>query len=183
MSRCYTQALGRQYEVNGLEDWCDAIISGRNTPKQAAQMFIFSDEFLQKDLSSEEYVKVLYRTFMGREADEVGLNGWIEVLESGREDRMKVLEGFSDSVEFAGILESFGLSAGADNGNHGSYYSDYIRALMESKYYGKLESYMAEVAGAAKEEAQKCYDSTVEYYAYQLMSYTDVNFNYLSEKN
>lgn len=182
VSRCYTQALGRQYEVNGLENWCDAIISGRNTPKQAAQMFIFSDEFLQKDLSSEEYVKVLYRTFMGREADEAGLNGWIEVLESGREDRMKVLEGFSDSVEFAGILESFGLSAGANNDNHGSYYSDYIRALMECKYYGKLESYMAEVAGATKEEAQKCYDSTVEYYAYQLMAYTDVGYDYLADE-
>lgn len=81
-----------------------------NTPKQVAQNFIFSDEFTQKNLDSEEYVKVLYRTFMGREADEAGLAAWVKVLESGREDRAKVLEGFSDSVEFDGILQSFGLN-------------------------------------------------------------------------
>lgn len=110
VARCYTQALDRQYETDGLEAWCDAIISGRNTPKQVAQNFIFSDEFTQKNLDSEEYVKVLYRTFMGREADEGGLAAWVEVLESGREDCAKVLEGFSDSAEFDGILQSFGLN-------------------------------------------------------------------------
>lgn len=141
VSRCYTQALGRQYEVNGLENWCDAIISRRNTPKQAAQMFIFSDEFLQKDLSSEEYIKVLYRTFMGREADEVGLNGWIEVLESGREDRMKVLEGFSDSVEFAGILESFGLSTGGGGNNNQTPTMGEKNALSKAKDYLRLMAF------------------------------------------
>ena len=110
VARCYTQALGRQYETGGLVGWCDAIISGRNTPKQVAQNFIFSDEFVGKNLNNEEYVKVLYRTFMGREADEGGLNAWVEVLKSGREDRAKVLEGFSDSAEFSEILASFGLN-------------------------------------------------------------------------
>lgn len=110
VARCYTEALGREYEPDGLEAWCKVIIEKSNTPKQAAQSFIFSDEFLEKNLNNEEYVKVLYRTFMGREADEIGLAGWVEVLESGREDRMKVMEGFSDSVEFDGILQTFGLN-------------------------------------------------------------------------
>ena len=109
VARCYTQALGRDYEPQGLEAWCKVIIEKSNTPKQVAQNFIFSDEFTQKNLDSEEYVKVLYRTFMGREADEAGLDAWVNVLESGREDRAKVLEGFSDSAEFAEILQSFGL--------------------------------------------------------------------------
>ena len=115
VARCYTQALDRQYEIDGLEAWCDAIISGRNTPKQVAQNFIFSDEFTQKNLNEEQYVKVLYRTFMGREAEASGLAAWVNVLESGREDRAKVLEGFSDSAEFDGILQSFGLSSGGNN--------------------------------------------------------------------
>ncbi len=110
VARCYTEAMGRQYDVSGLEGWCKAIIEKNNTPKQVAQSFIFSEEFVDKNLSDEEYVKVLYKTFMGREADEGGLAGWTEVLASGREDRAKVLEGFSDSVEFAGILELFGLN-------------------------------------------------------------------------
>lgn len=104
-------------------------------------MFIFSDEFLQKDLSSEEYVKVLYRTFMGREADVAGLNGWIEVLESGREDRMKVLEGFSDSVEFAGILESFGLSTGGGGNNNQTPTMGEKNALSKAKDYLRLMAF------------------------------------------
>lgn len=63
----------------------------------------------------------------------------------------------------------------------GSWYSDYINALMECKYKGKLDGYVNEVANATKTEAQECHDSTVEYYAYQLMSYTDVGYDYISE--
>lgn len=110
VARCYTKALGRDFDVEGLEAWCRALITGENTPKQVAQFFIFSDEFVEKKLNNEEYVKVLYRTFMGREADEDGLKAWVGVLESGEEDRAKVLEGFSDSAEFAEILKSFGLN-------------------------------------------------------------------------
>lgn len=110
VARCYTQALGRTYETDGLEAWCKVIIEKSNTPKQVAQNFIFSDEFTQKNLDNTEYVKVLYRTFMGREADAGGLAAWVNVLDSGREDRAKVLEGFSDSAEFAEILASFGLN-------------------------------------------------------------------------
>ncbi len=109
VARCYTEALERGYETEGLESWCRVIHEKSNTPKQVAQNFIFSDEFVSKNLNSEEYVKVLYRTFMGREADEGGLAAWVNVLESGREDRAKVLEGFSDSAEFAEILQQFGL--------------------------------------------------------------------------
>lgn len=109
VARCYTEALGRAYDPVGLEDWCRVIINQEDTPKAVAQCFIFSDEFVDKNLSNEDYIKVLYRTFLGREADEGGLAAWINVLESGEEDRAKVLEGFSDSEEFAGILESFGL--------------------------------------------------------------------------
>ena len=110
VARCYTEAMGRDYEPDGLEAWCKVIIEKSNTPKQVAQNFIFSDEFTQKKLDSTEYVKVLYRTFMGREADADGLAAWVNVLESGREDRAKVLEEFSDSAEFAEILASFGLN-------------------------------------------------------------------------
>lgn len=63
----------------------------------------------------------------------------------------------------------------------GSWYSDYIEALMECKYKGNLDGYVSEVADATKVEAQECHDSTVEYYAYQLMAYTDVGYDYVSE--
>ncbi len=110
VARCYTKALGREYDPIGLEDWCRVIVTQDDTPTSVAKSFIFSDEFAGKNLGDEEYVKVLYRTFMGREADEGGLSGWVGVLKSGEEDREKVLDGFANSLEFAEILEGFGLN-------------------------------------------------------------------------
>ncbi len=110
VTRCYTKALGREYDPVGLEDWCRVIVTQEDTPTAVAKSFIFAEEFMAKGLDDEEYVKVLYQTFMGREADEVGLAGWISVLQSGEEDREKVLDGFAGSLEFAEILEGFGLN-------------------------------------------------------------------------
>ncbi|MDE5872278.1 MAG: DUF4214 domain-containing protein, partial [Lachnospiraceae bacterium] len=55
-----------------------------------------------------EYIKVLYRAYLGREYDEEGLNTWLEQLQSGA-SRETVLRGFTNSVEFRGIINSFGL--------------------------------------------------------------------------
>lgn len=109
VARCYQKVLERDFEIDGLEAWCKAIITKENTPKEVVQSFIFSDEFIGKKLNNEEYVKVLYATFMDREADELGLNGWVSVLENGEDNRTGVLEGFADSDEFAWILYTYGL--------------------------------------------------------------------------
>lgn len=108
VARCYTKALNRDFDTDGLESWCREILTGGNTPIGVAQGFIFSPEFEEKKLSDEEYAKVLYRTFLGREADEEGLAGWVESLKT--EGRDVVLDGFAYSAEFTEILESFGLN-------------------------------------------------------------------------
>lgn len=110
VARCYQKALGRDFDESGLESWCKVIIHGMNTPKEVAQNFIFSDEFVGYKYDNKTYVEILYRTFMGREADPAGLEAWVGILESGEEDRAKVLDGFSDSTEFGEILETFGLN-------------------------------------------------------------------------
>ena len=59
-------------------------------------------------LSDQEFVKVLYRVFMDREADADGLNAWIRVLESGQ-GREHVFNGFADSLEFQEICREYGI--------------------------------------------------------------------------
>ena len=71
-------------------------------------MFIFSDEMMKKGLSDREYVKVLYRTFMGREADTAGLNYWIGRLQAGT-SRKQVMKQFAGCPEFQKIMKQFGL--------------------------------------------------------------------------
>lgn len=108
VARIYTKALGRDPEPAGLKYWVGEIKAGRKTAVQVAEMFFFAPEFTNKKLNNKEYVKVLYRTFMGREADQGGLNYWIGRLNKG-ESRKSVLKAFAGCPEFKAIVKSFGL--------------------------------------------------------------------------
>lgn len=109
VARCYNLCLGRKGDTDGVNSWCQQILSGSNTAKQVAYGFIFSSEFAAKELFNTEYVKILYQVFMDREADASGLNAWVNVLESGK-SREHVFNGFADSVEFRNICNSYGIN-------------------------------------------------------------------------
>lgn len=110
VSRLYTKALGRNYDVDGLNDWCSRIANRTWTVTDVATTGFFnSQEFLNKNLSNEEYVKVLYRTFLDREYDQAGLNDWVNQLNSGAKSRDEVLRGFSYSQEFSNLMKQYGL--------------------------------------------------------------------------
>lgn len=111
VARCYRLCLGRRADNEGLNAWCNQIISGANSAKEAAHGFVFSDEFKNKGLSNKEYVKVLYRVFMDREADASGLTAWVQELGRGK-SREHVFNGFADSVEFHKICDKYGIYAG-----------------------------------------------------------------------
>lgn len=110
VSRLYTKALGRNYDVDGLNDWCNRIANKTwSVTDVATTGFFNSPEFLNKNLSNEEYVKVLYRTFLDREYDQAGLNDWVSQLNSGAKSRDEVLRGFSYSQEFSNLMKQYGL--------------------------------------------------------------------------
>lgn len=106
--RCYRLCLGREADEGGLNEWCNQILTGKNTAKEAALGFVFSDELKDQNLSDEAYIKMLYKVFLDREADPVGLGSWLKVLSEGA-DRMEVFNGFADSVEFKEICEDYGI--------------------------------------------------------------------------
>lgn len=108
VTRIYNKALARSWDESGLNYWCSQIQSGAMTPTQVAENFIYAKEFTDKHLSNTEYVKVLYRTFMGREADNAGLNYWVSRLNKG-ESRKTILKSFAGCPEFKNIVKSFGL--------------------------------------------------------------------------
>ena len=60
VNRCYQKALGRSGETDGINDWCDKIVGGVNTPQEVAQGFVFSQETINMNLSNEDYVDMLY---------------------------------------------------------------------------------------------------------------------------
>lgn len=108
VSRCYDKALGRKADVEGLNGWCHQLLTKTETAKKVAHGFIFSQEVLSKNLSDEEYIRVLYRVFMDREADGGGLVAWEKVLKDGK-GREHVFNGFADSPEFREICARYGI--------------------------------------------------------------------------
>lgn len=108
VERIYVNALGRGSDVEGIEYWSKQIANEEMEPTEVAEYFIISPEFEAKKLDNSEYVKVLYRTFMGREYDEVGLNFWLGEMNKGQ-SRKDILKRFAGCDEFKDIVKSFGL--------------------------------------------------------------------------
>ena len=108
VSRLYTRALGREAEPAGMKYWVQEIRSKRRTPVQVAECFFFVPEFTDKKLNNTEFVKTLYRAFMGREYDKPGLDYWVARLDRG-ESRKTIVKTFAGCEEFQNIFRGFGL--------------------------------------------------------------------------
>ena len=109
VGRLYDKALDRHPDDDGMNWWCRNIKNHTMTPVAAAESFILSPEFEAKGLNNEEYIKVLYRTFMGREYDQDGLNYWLGRINSG-ESRRNILRSFAGCPEFTAIAAKAGIS-------------------------------------------------------------------------
>ncbi len=108
IARNYKMCLGRSADEDGINAWCNQILTGQNTAKEVAYGFVFSQEFKEKNLSDADFVKLLYNVFMNREADEAGFNAWMKVLKDGQ-SREHVFNGFADSVEFRDVCTGYGI--------------------------------------------------------------------------
>lgn len=111
VTRLYQVCLGRNPDASGLQAWTNQLASGVNTGIQAAYGFVFSGEFLNKNLCNEDYVKLLYKAFLGREADASGLKAWVGTLESGK-TREHVFNGFAMSTEFGNLCKEYEILRG-----------------------------------------------------------------------
>ena len=110
VSRCYSKILNRKAEVSGLNYWCNNVYHASSIKQEAlntAKNFFNSEEFLNKGVSNEEFIKICYRTFLDREAESSGLNYWKKQMSAYGKDH--VLNGFAGSTEFSNLLAKYGL--------------------------------------------------------------------------
>lgn len=108
VARMYTKALGRSYDVDGLNNWTGLYVEGKTDADGIAEGFIYSEEFSNRALSDEEYVETLYQTFFDRNSDPIGKSNWLGQLRSGA-SRSDVLNGFLGSEEYANLVARFGV--------------------------------------------------------------------------
>ncbi len=106
--RLYNKVLGRSGDDEGMENWCAVLLRGEQTAEEVAYGFVFSEEFLRKELSDGQYVDVMYRTFLNREPDAAGYADWTGRLAGGA-SRLEVFHGFTGSVEFRQIMDEYGV--------------------------------------------------------------------------
>ena len=108
VTRFYVQCLGRQPDIEGLNEWVGRLLNGSKTGADAAKGFVFSEEFTGKNHSNETFVTILYRAFFNRKPDVTGYKAWLERLAGGM-SRKSVLDGFLKSQKFAGLCSSYGI--------------------------------------------------------------------------
>ena len=107
----YTKALGRNAEPAGLKYWADRLEQQIDDGANVAYGFITSTEFIARNLSDDEFLEVMYRTFFDRASDTVGKTYWMDKLNSGASREM-VLAGFVVSEEFGNLCSEAEIERG-----------------------------------------------------------------------
>ena len=109
--RLYDLVLQRQPDPGGLEGWVNYLKSGEYTGARVAYGFFFSQEMLDRNLPPDQYIEILYNTFLNRPSDPPGKQGWLDFLHSGysRED---IFAGFANSNEFGDLCAQAGIIRG-----------------------------------------------------------------------
>ena len=112
VERIYVYVLDREPEEGGSNFWTAQLYNFDNSGAEVAQGFIFSEEFVNRNTSNEEFVTILYKTFFGRDPEEEGMNFWLGQLSSGAMSRTDVANGFIFSQEWADTCAKYGIRSG-----------------------------------------------------------------------
>lgn len=108
-TRLYTECLGRTaVDAAGRNYWVNALSRGTKTGTAAAREFFFGAEFTNQHNSPVEFVRRLYRTMYGRDADTSGLNYWVGKINGGM-TYMQVFNNFAAAPEWARICTQYGI--------------------------------------------------------------------------
>ena len=100
VTRLYQQVLGREPDPAGLQGFIDQIQQfGSVVPTVLA--FFHSTEFLSRNTTDEQFLTILYRTFLDRDPDPLGFNAFLAALQASTLTRDNLLDLFIDSPEFA----------------------------------------------------------------------------------
>ena len=111
VERFYTNVLERGSDESGLQNWSSSLENSSKTADDIANGFFHSTEFVNKNTNNSEFVDIIYRTLLGREADSGGKSNWINALENGS-TRDSILDGFIYSNEFETLAQTYGINVG-----------------------------------------------------------------------
>ena len=123
-------ALNRASDPSGKEYWVNQVQSKAKTGGDCARFFLLdAPEFMNRNLSVEDFVETLYKTFFDRASDPAGKQGWVNAIRSGSKTRAEVVNDFIESDEWVDVCAMYGVESGAKYhfGTHPSYVSVPLR--------------------------------------------------------
>lgn len=106
VDRIYMNVLGRHVDSNNA--LVAGILNDTIDPDDAAQSLLNSPEFVNRNLSNTEFVKILYRVYLDREADTAGLNNWVNALNNGA-SRASLIDTFDDLQAWDNLCAFYGI--------------------------------------------------------------------------
>lgn len=109
--RLYVTALGRQPDPDGLQAWKLTLLEHNSTGAEVINGFIFSTECINKNLSEDAFVRLLYSALFDRDADESGLENWLYLLSHGL-SKQYICNGFINSEEFNSLCARYNIVRG-----------------------------------------------------------------------
>ena len=111
VTNLYVNALNRQPDEAGLNNWVNQLTSKKTGGANVAQGIVFSQECINRNLNNDAWVTMLYPAVLGRPADAAGKQNWVNQLNAGV-SRETVLYNFVTSSEFADYCKSCGIEVG-----------------------------------------------------------------------
>lgn len=143
IQKLYLAFYGRAADPHGLEFWAAQLDLADGDLSDIIDAFASSDEFLDVfgDLSPEELVNNLYQQLFGRDAEETGLDYWVDQLVSGAltlgQIAVEILNGAQndDSTTVDNrldVIEQFTLDVTLKNKEFDEDTSNAIKAILAS---------------------------------------------------
>jgi hypothetical protein len=96
----FMQFYNRKPSEKELNYWAINLELRTLSFQNVALNIVNNKEFLNKNLSNEDFIKVLYLGLLNREGEEDGLKNWTDVLNKGAVNRYEILNSFLNSDEF-----------------------------------------------------------------------------------
>lgn len=106
VDRIYMDVLGRHVDNNNA--LVAGIMNDSIDAEDAAESLLNSPEFINRNVSNTEFVKILYRVFLDREADTAGLNNWVNALNNGT-SRAPLIDTFEDLQAWDNLCTFYGI--------------------------------------------------------------------------
>jgi len=97
-SRFYSLVFQRDSDDEGMNFWFEKLKNNETTPQKMAEFFFFSNEMKNRSVSNENFIKIAYRVFFDREADNEGLSFWKSKMDE--KGKKWIIDAMMDSKEF-----------------------------------------------------------------------------------